>query len=160
VYFFVIDAFIGGAIVLVSLLVVMGSYTHTPEKEQVLTLLEDAITYMQNVQMRDFQGNYTQNLISNGSVTDTDNTLFEQLGVFYYENELQIAQDFLAEILEGLPDQMSVRFYYDDTLLFEKEDFPFQSAGLALSSKKLSIVTINDTQLFGPHIVEVIVWTS
>ena len=160
VYFFVIDAFIGASIVVVSLLVILSSYESTREVEQPFIILEDFMTYLQQTQVRDFQGNYTRTLIANGNITDTSNTLFEQIAEFHYRGD-PAYQGFIKELVDAaLPSQMNLEYYYDDQLLYQRTVFPLSPSGLSLSSKKVALTTIDNTVIYGPHIVEVIMWTS
>ena len=161
VYFFVLDAFIGAAIVLVSLLVVIQTFTSSIETDRPLTILEDFLTYMQNTEVRDFQGANTLLMIQNGTITKPQNTLFNQVSEFYYFNETGSAQTLLTEIANaGLPSQISFRYIYDQNIVYERLVFPYNRAGQVLYSKKLSMIQINRSVIYGPHLVEVVLWTS
>jgi len=161
VYFFILDAFIGSAIVLVSLMVILSSYSSTAEKESPMTILEDFMTYLQNTQVRDFNGNYTFLLLNTSNITHPDNSLFEQISELHFLNNSDVTYNFISDVVNNtLPEQMSLRYFYDNVQLFEKEVFPWVDAGLVLSSKKVAMVTINTSMIYGPHLVEVILWTS
>ena len=161
VYYFVIDAFLGGAIVLVSLIVILNSYTAGVEKEQPLTILEDFIAYIQNTQVRDFQGDFTQESIADGNITKLDNTLFEQVADFHYRNNLTNARLFLQELVDAsIPSHVSIRYFYSGDLIYYKTEFPLDEAKFVLSSKKVAVAIINNSVIYGPHMVEVMVWSS
>ncbi|MFC1649042.1 hypothetical protein ACFL1B_06345 [Nanoarchaeota archaeon] len=160
-YFFVIDAFIGGAIVLISLIVVINSFTSTQDRTHPILILEDFVTYMSNTQVRDFQGTYMEQLIQQGKITNLRHTLLEQIGELHYYGNNTEAGLFIDEISDAtLPEQMSFRYFYGNDMLHERAIYPYNKANLVLSSKKVSMVTINKSKIHGPHLAEVILWTS
>jgi hypothetical protein len=163
-YFFVLDALIGGIIILIALVTVIDSYGSSQSNEQPLTLVQDMLTYLRNTEVRDFQGTYTQQLLNDGNITDPERTLLEQTAAFHRTNNLTAGRAFLDEIIsEALPPQYGVQFIYNastsgGTVMYERAPFARQDAATSLSVRRSSILLINKTTIYGPHPVEVSIW--
>ncbi len=161
VYFFVLDAFLGAIIIVVSLVVILNSYSEGDPGRQPLTIMEDFLSYIQNTQVRDFRGNYTQTLIKQGNITDPTVTLFEQIAIFYAHNQTQLAENFTREIVvSSVPSQFNFQFKYDGNVTYEQKITPREEAPLSLATRKISMVNVNRTLVYGPKLVEVYLWTT
>ena len=160
-YFFVLDAFIGAAIIFLSIILVLGSFRSTPDTDQSLITIEDFLNYLATTEVRDYDGNYTQALLLNKTISTSSNYLIEQIGEFHYYGEFGELNRFLDELVTaGLPSQMSIRYFYDSDLIYSRETFPMEESNMVLSSKKIAMTTIDSTTAYGPHLMEVIIWTS
>ncbi len=162
-YFFVIDALIAASIITMSLIIIFTSHNLRPDTNPTLRLVEDYSDFLITTKVREFQGAYVQSLIDNGNITDRDNSLLQQLTEFYFynktRNNTQIMWNFTEEISHGLvPQQRSVMLLINDTLIYTRQlTLPNQS-NLMLSTKKLSFKKINDSYIYGPVVVEVMIW--
>jgi hypothetical protein len=166
-YFFVIDALIAAMVIFISLIIIFTSHNMVPESSSSLRLVEDYANFLSSTKVREFQGEYVKSLISDGNITNLDNTLLEQLTEFYYynttgRNTTLIMWNFTQEISKGVvPDQRSLRLYLNNTILYSRSVSSFESSSLVLSSKKLSFIRItNDTKTFiyGPVMLDIMIW--
>jgi len=164
-YFFVIDALIGASIIFLSLIIIFNTNFSSPESNPTLRMMEDYTDYLVSTRVREIQGPITAKLVSNGNITNVDNTLLEQLTEFYYLNvtgardTTNIMWDFTDEISKGLvSEQRSFSVYVNKTLVYEDIDSVLDQSRLVVNSKKISYKRINDTFIYGPVIIEVKLW--
>jgi hypothetical protein len=163
-YFFVIDAFVGASIIFLSLIIIFTSYSIIPETSPTLRAMADYTGFLMNTKIRQFQGDYVEQLINDSNITDRDNTLLDQLTEFYYrnqtgENTLVMMANFTKEVSKGIvPEQRGLAVYLNNSLIYNSTPKLMQQSNLVLSSQKLTFKRINETYIYGPIILEVRIW--
>ena len=162
-YFFVIDALIASSVIALSLIIIFTTHNLRHETTPTLRMVEDYSDFLIDTKVRNFQGSYRDKLVSDGNITNLDNTLIEQLTEFYFLNKTRdtttIMWNFTKEITYGVvPSQRSVSLSINDTVIFSRQNIPPENAELRLSSKKISFKKINSSYVYGPVIVGVSIW--
>lgn len=130
-YFFVLDAFVAGIIVVSTLSVIFGSFGIADNPRQNYVLAEDFMKFLESTQIKSYAGDARYELEENGNITDTSLTLLEQVVLFYDTNPSLYpsasnnapAAKLLHEISSLAPENNGIAFYIvsangDETELF------------------------------------------
>ena len=158
-YFFVLDAIIGGAILLVTLVTIMNSNFNAPNTKSTYTLAEDTLNFMHNTKVINYRSEYVNSLLDQGIINDPELTIFEQTATFYYNNNFSLARNFTKKILDSvLENQYGVSYSIDNTTIYNRSLSNINISNFVLTSRKIVFVTENATTQFGPDIVEMRVW--
>ncbi|MFH1211881.1 MAG: hypothetical protein V1659_03040 [Candidatus Woesearchaeota archaeon] len=158
-YFFVIDAFLAGVIVFITLTVILSSYANYPKTSQTESITEDYISVFLDTEMRDLENSYANKLDSQGLVSNPRRTVFEQIAELYFTNETSYAKGFVKSLTEGIiPEQFGVAYIINDTMVYNRSIRTLDSASFLVSAKKLTFFRLNSTRVIGPVITEVKVW--
>lgn len=162
-YFFILDAFLALGILVMGVFILLSSYTRIPEKEQTTNIAEDILDFFANTKIEEFNNptfGPSGTLVQTGVIKDTQKTLLQQLGEFYYKGDLVNAELLIKEVAEDLiPFQYKYEFLIDGTSIYSKDLLSKKNTKVLFPSKKLSFGTIDKTlDLFGPYKVEVLVW--
>jgi len=118
-YFFTIDALIALGIIAVSL-ALASFYYHSKEKTTNINLLaDDLITTFAFLNINKTNNPYVESLIANGTITDLNNTVLEQIGEFWAQNKIQEAQNMIKNLTYGLiPSISGFGFWIDNEPIF------------------------------------------
>ena len=169
-YFFILDAFLALGILVIGVTILLQSYTKTPEKEQTTDIAEDTLVFFANTKIEDLNNptfGPSGTLVQSGVIKDTQKTLLQQLGEFYYkyldsgdENYLNLAGQLVTNVTENLiPFQYKYEFLIQGTTIYSKDPLSKENSKVLFPAKKLSFGTIDKTlDLFGPYKVEVLAW--
>ncbi|MBI2650299.1 hypothetical protein HYX04_03220 [Candidatus Woesearchaeota archaeon] len=168
-YFFILDAVLGLSVIVIGVLLITSSYVNAPKQTQVVLLSDDLMNFLSNTKIRDINNPYAGiggTLWSQGAITDSENTLLQQIGEFYATNKIDIADKFVQNVSAGtIPSQFRYEVWIDGVTIYPKIKTPEHiksrnSTELLLTSKKLAFGIINRTtsDLWGPYKAEVFVW--
>jgi len=177
-YFFLVDAFIGSAIILVSLAIILGSNVKVTPLYNDYSASEEYASFIVNTQIEDLNNPYVNNLVSTGVITNTKNTIIDQVAQFYY-NAYYICpaigtcrtdnMTFATQMVRNITDPLFTEKYgFEYVIRDYKKNMNLSiynrslntrgSANLVVVSKKITFLQINSTEMFGPEIVDIIVW--
>jgi hypothetical protein len=175
-YFFVLDVFIGSAILVLTLIIIFSSRVNSPTPDATFRMADDYIEFLASTEFRDFASVHRLELTKGGYVNDTTQSLLQvlaQLNYYQYSNGSVLWSTLLAqEITDGiLPTQYGVNVSVNDTILYGPgkplysiqtyRPFKNKDARIELTSKRLGYVQIrNSDQSLAPvqFVVEVKVW--
>lgn len=168
-YFFVLDAALGLLILVIGVFLITSSYVTVPQPAQVGLLSDDFLNFLSNTKIKDFNNQYGGVggvLWSQGHVTDSENSLLQQIGEFYATNNLDIAEKFIQNASQGvIPEQFVYEVWVDGIVLYPKiptleHTESKANTELLLTSKKLTFGIVNKTtsNIWGPYKAEVFVW--
>jgi hypothetical protein len=178
-YFFVIDAFIGSAIIFVALFIILNSDVKQTSLQYDYSIAEDYSTFMMNTKLRDINNDYIRSITNNGTnnmpIQQIDYTLMEQIDEFYNtafricgditctNQYLSYASNLVQNISEPLiPPKYGFSYTmftaYNNQTLYSRQGTTLNSAKIVLASRKITFLQINASTMFGPALVEVKVW--
>ena len=168
-YFFVLDAMLGLSVIAIGAFLVFSLYISAPEPTQVGFLAEDLLNFLSNTKIKDLNNNYAGiggELWNQGIITDDDNSLLQQIGKFYAENNLDTAEKFIKNVsFDAVPSQFSYEVWIDNKVIYPKtaskeNTISKNSTQILLTSKKITFGIMNKTtaNLWGPYKAEVFVW--
>ena len=168
-YFFILDAFLGLSVLLIGVILVTSSYVNFPQPSQVGLLANDLTNFLSTKKIKDLNNPYAGiggELWNNGTITDADNSLLQQIGEFYAANKLDVAERFIQNVSEGVtPPEFLYEVWIDGIILYPitpsaEHTKLKESSELLLTSKVITFGIMNKTtsNLWGPYKVEVFVW--
>ena len=168
-YFFVLDAMLGLFILMIGIFLVASFYLNAPQTAQVGLLSDDLINFLSNTKIKDLNSQYAGlggELWNQGYISDSDNSLLQQIGEFYARNDLNTAQKFIQNVsVQVIPYQYEYEVWMNGKLLYPQNPtnnhlFSKGNTTLLLTSKKITFGILNKTtsNLWGPYKAEVFVW--
>jgi len=157
-YFFTLDALIAVGVLIAGMIWILSINTYVPSQTQTTFTAEDSINTIANIRLYELNSRYVDMLVDNGTVTRKDNTLLEQVGEFYYRNDLPSASSFVENVSSGqIPQQYGFELLIDGNSIYASSTTSNTTA--LLISKKVIISGIaNRTLMYGPYEAEVRVW--
>ncbi len=164
-YFFVIDAFIAAAILSFTLVLIFNLFIEQPSSEQSFTYAHDYINFLSTTEVRDFRHAVIDELISEGQITEVRHTLAEQVIIFFNQTEILNATNLLAAAAESLPATLDINVSLKksgsatQTVIFEQEGSSELIPQLHLAARSVEYALINQTDIIGPYVIQVEVWT-
>ena len=170
-YFFLIDSILALGVLVIGAFLVFTTYTNVPSKEEVTILSEDVMDFFANNKIKNVNNPYTGvggELWNLGLIYDAENTLLQQIGVFYVNNNLSIAEKFIVNLTDNtVPQQYLFEFWMNRVLVYPQNpskahnDSKNFTAVLIPSRKIVHGILNKDTgNMFGPYEAEVIVWQN
>jgi hypothetical protein len=137
-YFFTIDALIALGIIIVAL-ALSSLYHNSKEGASNINLLaEDMITTLAYLKIDETNNPYINELIANGTITDLNNTVLEQIGEFWVQNMTEKAQKIIQNLSHGMiPPIYGFGFWIDDENIFLRNTTS-EATSLTTSKKMVS----------------------
>ncbi|MFH1770378.1 MAG: hypothetical protein ABH828_02360 [archaeon] len=162
-YFFVLDALIGGTIFLITVVMILNSYVGTPQTRQSYMIAEDLSSFLLNTKIIEYRDPYITDLDERGLITDPHQSIFQQIVQFHYTGENELAHNLTSSVFNSLvSEQYGISFLIVEngveTIIYNRSVDKLASAQFHLASRKISFFAINQTDYYGPDIVELRLW--
>ena len=167
-YFFTLDATLALFVLVIGVFLVLSLSADVPQTVQVDFLSKDIMNFISDTKIKDLNNEYGGiggELWKSGSITDGENTLLQQLGEFYANNQLDTAEKFVQNISAIFPDQYKYELWIDNTRIYPRNApqghiTSKSNTQLLLTTKKLIFGLTNKTtsSVWGPYKAEVFVW--
>ena len=110
--FFTIDAIIAAGIILIIILYLSQAYIREPRHQYLSYVSQDTVETLGSITLESFNNEYTQTLIDQGVITRPNNTILEQIGEFWAEDEIGLARNYSEEVIDALvPGRFGVGVY-------------------------------------------------
>jgi hypothetical protein len=159
-YFFMIDSFIAVTILSMGLFVILSSYTDSSPGTQLSMTSQDVMNYLTSTPIKTFvdpEGLVDRKeLIDRGSI---DNSLIEQILEYRYLGEIDRSGNLTREAIELIvPEQFEIQIFVDDSLLYRRSIADPEDSKLIIPSNAYILTVYQQTEIIGPHLVEVMVW--
>ena len=122
--FFTIDALIALTIILITILLIAPELKQSPKES---TITADILESLDSLSIGEFDNSYTQQLISEGKITDTTKSVLEQIGEFYITNTT-IAENLATEVLSLISPNENIGIWYGTSLLASQNTTPIETA--------------------------------
>ncbi|MBI2133390.1 hypothetical protein HYU11_01770 [Candidatus Woesearchaeota archaeon] len=157
-YFFTLDAFVAMGIIVVGLFIVLGSYSYTPLGDLPEIMSGDILVSLSSTKVSEINSNYVRALIDNGTITNTENSVLQQLGEFYVNNQVSMGSRFMSNISSNIiPRQYGVSVSIDNFQVFNEGPKLLPGSRTVVSSKSL-VFGIYNGSMWGPFPAEVSMW--
>ena len=167
-YFFTLDATLALFVLVIGVFLVLSLYVEVPQSAQVDFLSKDIMNFFSDTKIKDLDNKYAGiggDLWKNGSITDPENTLLQQVGEFYANSQIDTAEKFVQNVSDIVPKQYKYEVWIDNTRVFPRDATQEHSNSksntqLLLTSKKLTFGLKNKTtsSIWGPYKAEVFAW--
>ncbi len=173
-YFFSLDAIIAVTILTTGIFLVFFIMSSRSVESPTYLLSEDIMTVLaktkiNNLSAEEFPHIHSHLIINTKEITNTENTILEQIGEFYYLGKKDLIKDnLLKEILTGLipyENNLEINIYIPPSNTGESL-FEIYNTGISKEKSKVTISTKKiifgkkpkSKDVWGPYIVEVRVW--
>ncbi len=168
-YFFILDAVIGLFILFIGILLISSSYVFVQQPAQVELLVSDVLDLLATKKIRDINNPYGGvggKLWNEKIITNSENSLIQQIGQFYYYKNYDLAENFTRNISEGIvPSQFTYELWIDDYLIYPQHpgavhNISKKKSELLLASRKITFGIANEStsEMWGPYKAEVFLW--
>jgi len=161
-YFFILDVSIAVTVLLLGILLIYSLKTSSPDPSQTISISNSLLDFMGSTKIRELNSGAKDTLIRSGKITNIDNSILNQVGEWYIEDDIGTAHDFVISVADSiLPSQYGMELLFDGDSIVTISPTPLLDRSLsstAISSKRLAYGVIHGNQLWGPMTAEVIVW--
>ena len=168
-YFFVLDAVIGMLMITIAIVIISSHFVRSPQQTQVKLISDNLLTFMATTKIVDLNNPYAGlggELWKNGTITESGNTLFEQVGYFYEKKDYATAEKFIQNISrEVVPLQFRYEVWINGTIIYPRapaieHNISKNETGLLLASRTIVFGVLNRTtgDMWGPYRAEVFAW--
>ena len=100
--FFTTDALIAALIMIAGLLLMTSTYVSDQPRTTINHLSQDLLNVMGELTVIEANNSFIGALIDNGTIKNTNNSLLVQLGEFWADDDLVMANQFAANVSEGI----------------------------------------------------------
>ena len=100
--FFTIDALLASGIVIIAVILVSNFYSVKQQRVNVDYASKDLVRVFSTLSVGQVDNNYVKALISNNTITNTNNTILEQIGDFWAADNINFAKDFAKNLTEDI----------------------------------------------------------
>lgn len=163
-----LDATLALFVLTIGVLLILSFYIDLPQPTQVGFISKDLLNFFSDTKIKDLNNQYAGiggELWRNGSITDPENSLLQQIGEFYNRNDLATAEKFVQNVSDIIPGQFKYEIWIDNTRIYPKNASQEHlkskaNTNLLLTSKKLTFGIQNKSTsgIWGPFKAEVFVW--
>ena len=121
-FFFTIDSLVGASIIIIGLLLVNSFYIVEPSYTSLDYTSHDLISALSTLRINEVTNPYVDELISAGEITNTDNSILEQIGEFWVLNKTELCQGLAENMTFGLfPSNIGFSIAIGNDEIFRKE---------------------------------------
>jgi hypothetical protein len=166
-YFFVIDSLLALLIMTLGVLLVFSFHKYSPSNQQISVASADVLSLM-NTKVMDLNDGYcgvNSNLTRNGNITNLDNSMIEEVALFYYRNKTEVCSfctdlihNVIYNVTSNVPQEFNFRIDLDGSTLYSRNNTPIETATLVVPSRKIVQSLYKDVESAGPYLIEVYVW--
>lgn len=147
-YFFTLDAFMATAIITAGMLLILSARSFVPYATQTVYLSEGYIDTLASVKLYEINNPYVDELRLSGEITNSEQTVLEQVGEFYVTGRNDLAANLVRNITHGLiPIQYGFELLINKTKIYNQSTVPDKTL-LLVSSKRIVSGIINRSKLW------------
>ncbi|MBI4452528.1 hypothetical protein HY637_03800 [Candidatus Woesearchaeota archaeon] len=100
--FFTIDALLASGIIILSIILISNFYVYEQQKVNVNYAAQDMVRVFSSLTVGEVNNEYVKNLTLSGIISNTNNTLIEQIGEFWAEDNTELAKNFTKNLTESI----------------------------------------------------------
>lgn len=121
--YYSLDALLAGILLVAVAAVLLNLSFYEPEIKQKSYMTQDILNILSELQVGELNNSFVLDEINNGNITDLDNSVLDQIGIYWALNETNKSQQlFLAVFNETLSDTKNVQFSLESDTIFLKND--------------------------------------
>ena len=120
-FFFTLDALLAASILLGGLILLSSHYVEERPIVHLNYLSQDIISCLDNLLIDEVSNDYVDLLIANGTITNLNNTVLQQIGEFWAFEEFGIAEEFSENLTSGmLTERVSFAILVNNDMVYKK----------------------------------------
>ena len=100
--FFTIDSLLASGIVIAAVLLVSNFYSVETQNANVNYASQDLIRVFSTMTVAEVDNGYVKTLIENGEITNMNDTILEQIGNFWAQDKIELAENFTKNLTEDI----------------------------------------------------------
>ena len=100
--FFTIDALLASGIIIISIVLISKFYYSEQQTTNINYASKDIVNVLSSMTVDGANNEYVKNLTASGLITDTNNTLIEQIGDFWANDNINIARNFTKNLTDDI----------------------------------------------------------
>lgn len=100
--FFTIDALLASGIIILAIVLISKFYYSEQQTTNINYASKDMVNVFSSMTVDGVNNEYVKSLISSGLITDTNNTLIEQIGDFWANDNIGLAKNFTKNLTEDI----------------------------------------------------------
>ncbi len=131
--FFSIDALMAVIILFVFILI---AYPLAPGRELKTETHRDLLATLAALKVGEINNSYVQALIADGTITDYNKSVLEQIGELYITDR-QKSKDLAAAVLANTATAENIGIWYENTLIYAKNTTPYESARTVVTARQI-----------------------
>ncbi len=156
-YFLTLDAFVAVMLLVTGLLLIFSMQSQKPYDTQALYYSQDVMNSLSDTSVQEINDPYINALRQNGTVINSGNSLIQQIGEFYVNNDMSTASSFSQAAITSINSQYGFRVVVNNYVIYNTS-IPPNDTNVVSASKTIVYGTVNKTRLWGPYIAEVTTW--
>ena len=164
--FFTIDSIIAAGIILAVIILSSSIYLEEQPSFHVSYLSQDILRILSTVTVKGADNAYLNQLIGDGTIKELNNTVLEQIGEFWADNENTLAGDIVRNVTRPwVSNSTGIGLWINNESIYESDvsiKKSLAASNMPFSGKKKGQTSQytrkNPPALWGPAIVEVRVW--
>jgi len=134
-FFFTVDSIIGAGIITLGILLLYTFYIVEPSYTSLDYTSHDLINSLSTLKVGEVNNTYIDELISGGEITNTENTILEQIGEFWAIDKINKAGNLTKEFTDDFVDEnLGFGFYIEGEKIYSKDK---SHNGISITSKKM-----------------------
>ncbi len=134
-FFFTIDSIISASIIVIGLLLVNSFYIVEPSYTGLDYSSHDLINALSELRINEVNNPYVDELISSGEITNTDNTVLEQIGEFWALDKIDKASNLAKEFTNDfVGENLGFGFYIEGEEIYSRSK---SHNGISITSKRM-----------------------
>lgn len=133
--FFTIDSLLASGIVIIAVILVSNFYAVERQKANIDYASQDLVRVFSTMTVGQVNNAYVKSLISDSSITNTNNTILEQIGDFWAGGNTELARNFTKNLTEDIiPTDYGFSILVNDEEIYSR-NIPLKKA--LVSSRKI-----------------------
>jgi hypothetical protein len=168
-YFFVLDAIMAIMVLTIGVILIFSFNKYAPLKQQAFFISSDIPSMLANTKIKDLNNEYcgvNSKLTNDGNITNTENTLLEQIGEFYYRSKTKgctFCPNLTIKAMQNtvtplVPEDYNFYIKINSEVVYTRNTTDIQNATLVIPVRRVVQGLYNKSELFGPYIFEVYTW--
>lgn len=157
-YFFVIDAFIAGIIILSGVAVLFAQFLETPVKSTAFFSAEDFFAVLESTEIRNYDDAKVNNWTLNGTINDSRVSLLYQFALFNVTGRNYEGKELADIVVRSLPSNVGAEMIIADTTYGAKMNESKNESPIFFSAKRILLVRNVPSEIYPPVVIEVQTW--
>lgn len=119
--FFTIDGLLASGIIIVTILLVSTFYSANQQPVNINYASRDLVRIFSTLTVGEVNNDYVKSLIASGDIANLNNTILGQIGSFWAEDKMELANNFTKNLTEDIfPSAFGFSILVDDDLIYSR----------------------------------------
>jgi len=121
--YFTIDSLLAAGIIIIVVLLVSNYYVSEKQRTNLNYVSQDVALVFSSMKVGDVNSDYVKKLVSEGKISRINNTILEQIGEFWSQNQNDIARNLTIDLIESLiPKQFGISVLVDGDEIYKRNN--------------------------------------